>query len=169
MGLTSNANGNKALVKAQVLAVRAMGERINNAGFIMTFSDNPELTIRVSSTQLGEMKRQMIEGFGPLGITVNQQGTIINSGEITVQIDEYIDMAAARFIFDAVDEKKYFDYITISLVAEDTGFVPLFTQRMEDVWVSLDALDLSVEDATTTTKWPITLSYNWIEKTGITL
>ncbi|EKO3439470.1 hypothetical protein NTE19_003362 [Vibrio fluvialis] len=164
MGLTSNSLGNKALVKANVLALRALGERLNNAGFVMAFSDAPDMTLRVSSTQLAEMKRQMIEGYGPLGVMVNQQGNLMNAGEITVQVDEYLDTRAARFICDAVDSKKYFDWVTISLVAEDAAFAPLFTQKLEDVWLGSDALDLSVEDVTTTTKWSMTLNYNWVEK-----
>ncbi len=165
MGLTSNAKGNKAAVKAQVQAIRALGERINNAGFIMTFSDAPEMTIRIASTQLAEMKRQVIEGYGPLGVQINQQGNLMNAGEITVQIDEYLDAKTGQFVCDSVDNKHYFDYVDISLVAEDNGFAPIFTQRLEDVWLGSDSLDLSVEDVTTTTKWPLTLNYNWKERT----
>lgn len=164
MGLTSNAKGSKARVKANVLAIRALGERLNNSGFVMTFSDAPDMTLRISSTQLAAMKRQLIEGYGPLGVMINQQGNLMNAGETTVQVDEYLDVKTAIFVCDAVDNKKYFDWVTISLVAEDTDFEPLFTQKLEDVWLGTDVMDLSVEDVTTTTKWPLTLNYNWVEK-----
>lgn len=162
MPLTTNAKGNKNLIKDKVLKTRALGERAKTSHFELRFRGHDDMTLRIAATQLPEMMRHDVEGFGAMGTMINEQGNLKNAGQLTVTVDEYLDGKTAAFIKKSVEEKIYHD-IDIAITPEDTGLKPIIERKLEDVYISSEAVDLANEDITGTIKFPLTLNYNWVE------
>lgn len=173
MANVANVQQNVPLVKNSYKKLVSLGEGAKGDDFRMTFSEYPDLEFLVQSTQLPEMKRDLIESRGPHGVMFNQQGTLKNAGDITITFKEVISGEALACLSECVREKKYLT-VTLALISESQpDSTSQNTVVMEDAWFEMDGVDLSVDDTTTLVKPSGTLHYNWVswfdEEEGATL
>lgn len=162
--LTTNAKGNMNAIKAKVLKQASLGEKLQTTHFRLRFREDSEIEFRVAATQIPEMMRHEIEGFGAMGTMSNQQGNLKNVGQFTVTIEEYLDAKAATFINKSILEKIYYD-IDLALTPEDTNLEPIAEWEMLKCYLNSEAVDVANEDITGTVKFALTITYNWVEKT----
>lgn len=158
----SNVQQNVPLVKNSYKNLVSMGEGAKGDDFRMTIEDYPDLEYLVQSTQLPALKREMIESKGPHGVMFNQQGNIMNAQDITVAFKEVISGKALEALRDWVTNKKYLQ-VTLALVSESQPeSVYANSVVLEDAWIEIDAVDLSVDDTTVLVKPSGTIHGNWV-------
>lgn len=140
----------------------ALGEGTKSDDFKMTIEGYKDLEWLVQTTQLPELKREMIESYGPHGVKFNQTGKFLNAGDMTITFKEVINGTSYMALREMIREKKYLE-INLALISESmpTSVTPT-TVRMSDCWLEIDAMDLSVEDGTTLVKPSGTIHYNWV-------
>ncbi|WP_070965009.1 hypothetical protein [Vibrio sonorensis] len=160
--LQGTAKGDMAATRAIVLEQLSKGDKALTSNFRLKFRNHPDMTFRVSATQIPEMMRHEIESFGHMGTGQNQQGNVKNAGNITVTIEEYLDGKAAKFIGDAIKNKTYYD-LDLEITPEDTGYKSIASWEMLKCYLSSEAVDVATEDLTGTIKFPLTIGYNWVE------
>jgi ferredoxin-fold anticodon binding domain-containing protein len=116
----------------------------------------------VQSTQLPALKREMIESKGPHGVMFNQQGNFMNAQDITIAFKEVISGKALEALRSWVTNKEYLQ-ITLALVSESQPeSVYANSVVLEDAWIEIDAVDLSVDDTTVLVKPSGTIHGNWV-------
>ena len=149
-----------ALVKQSYQKWLALGEKAKGDDFRMEIEGYPELSMLIHATQLPEVKREPTEDYGPHGVKFQQQGRLINAGDITFTSMETVTGKALEALRDLVKNKKYVT-IRIGCPSESVpdGAAPL-TVEMEDCWIEMDPADLSRED-NATLKPAGTIHYGW--------
>ena len=158
----SNVQQNVPLVKNSYKNLVSMGEGAKGDDFRMTIEDYSDLEYLVQSTQLPALKREMIESKGPHGVMFNQQGNFMNAQDITITFKEVITGAALEALRDWVKEKKYLQ-VTLALISESLPESNIANSVvLEDAWIEIDAVDLSVDDTTTLVKPSGTIHGNWV-------
>lgn len=160
MANIANVAGNIPNVNKSYKKLLALGEGAKSDDFRMTIEGYSDLEFLVQATQLPELKREMIESYGPHGVKFNQQGKFLNAGDITITFKEVIDGNAYRALREIVKDKKYVE-VRLQLMGESESTFGTACV-MSDCWFEIDALDLSVEDGTTLVKPAGTIHYNWV-------
>ncbi len=160
----TTAKANIPLVKNSYKNLLAMGEGRNSTDFRMIVDEYANLEYLIQSTQIPELKREVIDSKGPHGVMFKQMGNFLNAGDLTITFKEVISGEAYACLREWVRNKTYLD-ITLSLISEteDSGN-PNNTWLLEDCWIELDASDLGVEDGTTLIKPSGTIHYNWVSQ-----
>lgn len=159
----SNVNANIPLVKNSYKKLVSLGEGVKGDDFRMTFDGYADLEFLVQSTQLPELKREMIESRGPHGVMFNQQGNFKNAGDLTITFKEVVTGKAYEALVEIARNKTYLK-ITLALISESQPESSQYTTAvLEDAWIELDAVDLSVDDTTTLVKPSGTIHYNWVD------
>jgi len=162
MSNIANVAGNIGNINKSYKKLLSLGEGAKGDDFRMTIEEYPDLEFLVQATQLPEIKREMIESYGPHGVKFNQQGKFNNAGDMTITFKEVITGEVYACLAEIVKEKKYVE-IKLGLLGESQPeSVPGTTCLMSDCWIEIDALDLSVEDGTTLVKPSGTIHYNWV-------
>lgn len=162
MANIANVAGNIPNVNKSYKKLLSLGEGAKADDFRMTIEGYSDLEFLVQATQLPELKREMIESYGPHGVKFNQQGKFLNAGDMTITFKEVIDGTAYEALREIVKEKKYVE-VRLGLLGESQPeSVYGTTCVMSDCWFEIDALDLSVEDGTTLVKPAGTIHYNWV-------
>lgn len=162
MSLTTGAKGNRNTFKQHFMKSRAVGERQNAAHFAMSFDGFDDLNIKVSSTQLPAMERELIESYGAMGTMQNFQGNWKNAGEITVVIEETIKGDTLATLRNIIYNKLYVD-VTVDLTPEDIDFKASTSCRMLECSLMCDVVELANESVTELVKPSVTLRYNFVE------
>jgi hypothetical protein len=158
----SNVQQNVPLVKNSYKNLVSMGEGAKADDFRMTIEGYPDLEYLVQSTQLPALKREMIESKGPHGVMFNQQGNFMNAQDITIAFKEVISGKALEALRSWVTNKEYLQ-ITLALVSESQPeSVYANSVVLEDAWIEIDAVDLSVDDTTVLVKPSGTIHGNWV-------
>ena len=158
----SNVQQNVPLVKNSYKNLVSMGEGAKADDFRMTIEGYPDLEYLVQSTQLPALKREMIESKGPHGVMFNQQGNFMNAQDITIAFKEVISGKALEALRSWVTDKEYLQ-ITLALVSESQPeSVYANSVVLEDAWIEIDAVDLSVDDTTVLVKPSGTIHGNWV-------
>jgi hypothetical protein len=161
MGNISNVVGNLTMAKAAYTKLLGYGEGATSDDFEMTISEYPDLAFLCQTTQLPAMAREMIESYGPHRVKFMQAGPYINAQDVPVSFKEVISGKAYEAIRDWVKNKRYLT-VELRLKSESNeGGAPSTTVVMEDCWLELEGVDLSVEDATIV-KPTGTLHANWV-------
>ena len=158
----SNVQANIPLVKSSYRRFVSMGEGAKGDDFRMTIAGYSDLEFLVQITQMPEMKREMVEGFGPHGVQFKQQGKFLNAVDVPITFKEVVSGKALEALRDWVKNKYYLE-VMLGLISESQEQSPVSaTVRMEDCWIEIDGIDLSVEDGTTLVKPAGTLHTNWV-------
>ncbi len=162
MGNISNVQHNVPLVKSSYKKFVSMGEGAKGDDFRMTIEGYPNLEYLVQSTQLPALKREPVESKGPHGVMFNQQGNLMNAQDITIAFKEVVSGMALDALRDWVKNKLYLQ-VTLALISESQP-ESVFANSvvLEDAWVEIDAVDLSVDDTTTLVKPTGTIHGNWV-------
>lgn len=161
MANISDVRGNIEKCKHNYKKMLGLGEGVASDEFIMTFEGNSDLRFLVQSTQLPALMREMIESFGPFGVMFNQQGRFKNAQDVPITIKETVKGHAYKFLRDLVKNKKY---ITIKLTLAGESFADGNEYNgviMEDCWIELEGVDLSVEDGASLVRPSGTIHANW--------
>lgn len=138
-----------------------LGEGAVADEFIMTFEGNQDLRYLVQVTQLPAMGREPIESYGPFGVQFVQAGRYKNAVEVPITFKEVISGKAYEFLREKLKEKKYFE-VNLALAGESyPSSVPANSLKLEDCWVELEGVDLSVED-NTLIRPAGTIHANWV-------
>lgn len=162
MANISNVQQNVPLVKNSYKNLVSMGEGAKGDDFRMTVEGYQDLEFLVQSTQLPALKREMIESKGPHGVMFNQQGNLMNAQDITITFKEVITGKALEALRDWV-KNKYYLQVTLALISESLPeSVIANSVVLEDAWIEIDAVDLSVDDTTTLVKPSGTIHGNWV-------
>lgn len=162
MANIANVASNIKNVNKTYKKLTSLGEGAKGDDFRMTFDGYPDLEFLVQSSQLPEIKREMVETYGPHGVKFNQQGKFLNAGDITIMFKEVITGVACAALRKIVKNKEYLE-IKLALIAEGQESSPAdATTTLSDAWLEIDAMDLSVEDGTTLVKPSGTIHYNWV-------
>jgi hypothetical protein len=162
MANISNVRQNVPLVKNSYKKLVSMGEGVKGDDFRMTIEGYPDLEFLVQSTQLPALKREMIESKGPHGVMFNQQGNFMNAQDITITFKEVISGKALEALRAWVKNKEY-KQVTLALISESLPDSAVANSVvMEDAWIEIDAIDLSVDDTTTLIKPTGTIHGNWV-------
>jgi hypothetical protein len=104
----------------------------------------------------------MIESKGPHGVMFNQQGNFMNAQDITITFKEVISGKALEAIRDWVKNKLYLQ-VNLAIVSESQPESNTANSVvLEDAWIEIDAVDLSVDDTTTLVKPSGTIHGNWV-------
>lgn len=162
MANIANVAGNAANVNKTYKKLLSLGEGAKSDDFRMTFEGYSDIEFLVQATQLPELKREMVETYGPHGVKFNQAGKILNAGDMTITIKEVIEGKAYEFLRDVVKNKKYLEIKLACLGESKPGSPASLSVVLSDAWLEVDALDLSVEDGTTLVKPAGTIHYNWV-------
>lgn len=153
---------NIPMVKNSYKNLVSMGEGAKADDFRMTIEGYDDLEYLVQATQLPAIKREMIESKGPHGVMFNQQGNFMNAQDITITFKEVISGRALEAIRDWVREKKYLQ-VTLALISESLPESEGSNSVvLEDAWIEIDAVDLSVDDTTVIVKPTGTIHGNWV-------
>jgi len=158
MSNISNVVGNIPLAKEAYTRLLGYGEGATADDFEMTIAEFPDLSFLVQTTQLPAMAREPIETYGPHGVQFVQAGRYKNAVEVPISIKEVIEGIAYEAIRSWVKEKKYLE-VELALVSESGGSG--VNVVLEDCWLELEGVDLSVEDSTLV-KPTGTLHANWV-------
>ena len=157
----SNVVGNLSLAKTVYSKLLGYGEGATGDDFEMTISEYPDLAFLCQTTQLPAMARENIESYGPHGVKFNQQGRYINAQDVPVSFKEVITGKSYEALRECVKEKKYLDVeIRLKSESNESG-AESTTVLLEDCWLELEGVDLSVEDATIV-KPTGTIHANWV-------
>lgn len=158
----SNVQQNIPLVKNSYKNLVSMGEGVKGDDFRMTVEGYADLEYLVQATQLPALKREVVESKGPHGVMFNQQGNFMNAQDITITFKEVISGKALEALRDWVKEKKYLQ-VTLALISESQPESNAANSVvLEDAWIEIDAVDLSVDDTTTLIKPSGTIHGNWV-------
>jgi len=160
--LTYNARGSRNFIRAKFLKHRLVGERANASHFEMSVLGYPSLSVKIASTQLPAMERELIESYGSMGVMSNFQGNLKNAGEITTVIEETIKGDTLADIRKIIDNKEYVQ-ITISVTPEDLSGKEVIKRVLLECSITCDAIDLATESVTEFIKPSITIRYNWVD------
>ena len=158
MSNISNVVGNVPAMKAKYSSLLALGEGATSEDFEMVIDSDDDLKLLVQTSQIPALAREQIETFGPNGVQFVQQGRFKNIAEVPISFKEVITGVVYRKIRGLVVNKSYVD-IELSLINE-AGEVG-FELALEDCWIELEGVDLSVEDATLV-KPTGTIHANWV-------
>jgi len=162
MANIQNVQQNVPLVKNSYKKLLSMGEGAKGDDFRMTVEGYSDLEFLVQTTQMPAVKRELIESKGPHGVMFNQAGNFMNAQDITITFKEVITGKALECIRDWVKEKKYL-LVTLALISESLPeSVYANSVVLEDAWLEIDAIDLSVDDTTTLVKPSGTIHGNWV-------
>ncbi|MBE6441322.1 MAG: hypothetical protein E7022_03185 [Desulfovibrio desulfuricans] len=161
MANISDVHGNVPVIKKGYKKLLGLGEGVASDEFIMTFEGNSDMRFLVQSTQLPALLRENIESYGPQGVQFNQQGRFKNAQDVPITFKETIKGHTYQFIRDLVANKRY---ITIKLTTAGESFLDGNSHtalRLEDCWIELEGVDLSVEDGATLVRPSGTIHANW--------
>ena len=162
MANISEVKGNVGIVKKSYKKLLALGEGVTGEEFLMKIEGFDDLTYLIQTTQIPAMMRENIESYGPHGVQFNQQGRFKNAQDVPISFKEVISGAAYKALRDWVKNKKYLK-VTLALVGESAPTSNANTTVvMEDCWIELEGVDLSVEDGAQVLKPSGTLHANWI-------
>ncbi len=162
MASISGVKGDIPLVKKSYFKLLALGEGVAGDEFTLAIEGYPDLTYLCQTTQLPALARENIETFGPHGIQFNQQGKYKNAQEIPISFKEVITGVAYKVLREWVREKKYLK-VVLGLTGESMPTSSASnTVVLEDCWIEIDGVDLSVEDGGTLIKPSGTLHANWV-------
>jgi hypothetical protein len=162
MANVSNVNQSIPLVKQSYKNLVSLGEGAKGDDFRMVIDEYPDLEFLVQATQLPALKRELIESKGPHGVMFNQQGNFMNAQDITVTYKEVISGKTLEALRDWVKNKKYLQ-VNLSLVSESQPEATAANSVvLEDAWIEIDAVDLSVDDTTVLVKPTGTIHGNWV-------
>ncbi|MFZ4440395.1 MAG: hypothetical protein ACOYOS_18385 [Syntrophales bacterium] len=162
MANIANVSQSVPLVKNSYKSLLSMGEGAKGDDFRMTIEGYSDIEYLVQATQLPAIKREMIESKGPHGVMFNQAGNFMNAQDVTITFKEVITGKALEVIRDWVKEKKYLT-VTIALISESAPeSVTANSVVLEDAWLEIDAVDLSVDDTTSLVKPAGTIHGNWV-------
>lgn len=162
MANIADVKGSVDKTRANYRKLLALGEGVSSDEFAMTFEGNDDIRYLVQTTQLPALQREIIESFGPFGVQFNQQGKFKNAQDISISFKEVITGKAYTFLRDLVKNKTYMA-IKISLLGEShTSSNAATSLLLEDCWIELEAVDLSVEDGGTLMRPSGTLHANWV-------
>ena len=162
MANISDVQGNVPWVKSGYRKLLGLGEGVVSDEFIMTFEGNSNVRYLVQTTQVPELKRENIETYGPQGVQFRQQGRFHNAVDMPISFKETIHGYAYEWLRDLVANKKYIT-VNLQLAGESfTGGNTSGTLRLEDCWIEIDGVDLSVEDGTSLVRPTGTLHANWV-------
>jgi len=153
--------GNVPTIKKSYKRLLGLGEGVASDEFIMEFEGNADIRFLVQSSQLPALVRENIESYGPFGVQFNQQGRFKNAQDVPITFKETIKGHAYQFLRDLVKNKRY---ITIKLTAAGESFLDgneHTAVRMEDCWIELEGVDLSVEDGASLVRPSGTIHANW--------
>lgn len=158
----SNVQQNVPLVKNSYKNLVSMGEGVKGDDFRMIVEGYSNLEFLVQATQLPALKREMIESKGPHGVMFNQQGNFMNAQDITITFKEVVTGKALEALRDWVKNKLY-KQVTLALISESQPESNTANSVvLEDAWIEIDAVDLSVDDTTTLVKPSGTIHGNWV-------
>ena len=161
MANISGVTGNIDLIKKSYKKFVSLGEGATGEDFRMTVESFPNLEFLAQNVQLPPLGREPVEGFGPHGVQFTQQGRFRNIAEVPITLKEVRSGEAYKAIRQWVKEKKYLT-VTLALLGEgETESNEHNTVVLEDCWLELEGVDLSVEDATLV-KPSGTLHTNWL-------
>jgi hypothetical protein len=161
MANISGVVGSVDLRKRSYKKFLAMGEGATSDDFRMTVEGYSDLEYLIQATQLPPLAREVIEGYGPHGVQFVQAGRLKNIAEVPVTFKEVISGKVYTAIRDWVKNKKYLT-VQLSLMGESSAKGLSQTSiTLEDCWLELEGVDLSVED-NTLLKPSGTLHANWI-------
>lgn len=153
-------NADVSLRKFSLNKFVAMGEKATADDFVMTVYEFPDMEFLIQAAQMPPIKREMVEIVGPHGIQVQQQGKIINAGELPITFIETVHGDALGMLREWVRDKLYLT-VSIGLTSEAE---PVGSQNasvtLEGCWLESEAIELSVDD-NTPLKPTGTLHYNW--------
>lgn len=154
------AGANVPLRKRSLNKFVALGEKATADDFVMKIYEFPDLEFLIQAAQMPPIKREMVEIVGPHGIQVQQQGKIINAGELPITFIETIYGHALAVVKEWVRDKLYLT-ITLGLVSEGEPISgPNTSVTLEGCWLESEAIELSVDD-NAPLKPTGTLHYNW--------
>lgn len=149
-------------IRAGYRKLLALGEGVVSDEFIMTFEDVTDIRYLVQTTQMPALQREVIESYGPHGVQFNQQGRYKNAQDIPISFKEVISGKIYEFVRDWVQNKKYLA-VKLALTGESyTSSIPSNSLLLEDCWLELEGVDLSVEDGGTLMRPSGTLHANWL-------
>lgn len=154
--------GNVPVIKKSWKRLTGLGEGQVGNEFIMEFEGNENIRFLVQSTQFPALQRANVETFGPHGVMFRQQAWFQNAQDISISFKETIKGHAYEFLRDLVTNKKY---INIKLTAAGESYLDGNAHaavRLEDSWIEIDAVDLSVEDGTALVRPSGTIHANWV-------
>lgn len=138
----------------------SLGEKATADDFRLSIYAYPDIEYLVQAAQLPPLKREMVEIVGPNGVQVQQQGKLINAGELPITFIETITGNLLGILRRWVTEKEYHT-VTMALVSEGE---PVSNQNttitLEGCWLESEAIELSVDD-NAALKPTGTLHYNW--------
>jgi len=147
MGNITGVQANVQLFKGTYKSMLTDGEAAIAHDFVMRIDGYPDLTYLVQTANIPTIKREPIEIYGPLGTKFMQQGKIENAVEMPLTFKEVITGKAYAALTQWVRDKEYHT-ITLELTHESLGYAQGKTWLIEDAWMELDNVDLSVEDST---------------------
>lgn len=156
---TTWANASLSTQKSTLASFIALGAAAKADDFSVVISGVNDIGLLVQSFQIPEMKREVVETFGPHGVKVQQQGKFLNSGDIQLAFREVVSGTVLAALKAWCVGRLYHD-VTLTVTPED-GITPTLTIIMENCWYEMDAVDMSVEDGTQQLKPMGTLHYNW--------
>lgn len=119
-----------------------------------------DIGLLIQGFQIPEMKRELVETYGPHGVKIQQQGKFLNSGDIQLTFREVVTgkvLAALK----AWCTGRLYKKVILTVTPEDEVDNTL-TVDMEHCWFEMDPSDMSVEDGTQQLKPTGTLHYNWV-------
>lgn len=160
MGNIAGVNENIGLVRKSYRKFVSLGEGATSDDFRMMVEGYPDLEFLIQATQLPPVKREPIEGFGPHGVGFTQQGRFVNVQEVPITFKEVLSGEVYKAVREWVLKKLYLR-VTLALLGEsEPQSNANNTVVLEDTWIELEGVDLSVEDATLV-KPTGTLHVNW--------
>lgn len=158
----SSVTGDVSLLKKTYKKMVSKGEGARGDQFRMTVDGYSDLEFLVQNVQLPPVGREMIETFGPQGVKVQQQGRFKNDAEIPITFKEVLSGETFKAVRDWVKNKKYLQ-VTIAMMGEgQDSSSPNTTVVLDDCWLELEGVDLSVEDTAAIVKPAGTLHANWV-------
>lgn len=162
MANISDVSGNIKKIRTGYRKLLALGEGAVADEFILTIEGYNDLRYLCQSFQIPPLIRENIESYGPHGVQFNQQGRYKNAQDIPISFKEVISGKAYKVLREWVKNKKY---LTVKLALTGESY-PTSNENnswlLEDCWIEIEGVDLSVEDGTSLVKPTGTLHANWI-------
>lgn len=156
-----DSQGNILPIRRGYRKLPALGEGVTSNELTMTFEGNSDISYRVQISHLPAPALEPVESFGPNGVQFVQQGRYKNAQEVPITFKEVITGKIYKFLRAQLREKKYYT-IKLALVGESFPTSnPNTSLVLEDCWIELEGVDLSVEDATLV-RPSGTIHANWI-------
>lgn len=152
---------NVSYLKTGYKKLLGLGEGITGEEFLMEFEGNENIKYLVQTAQIPAIRRDMIESRGPLGLQFNQQGAYKNAQDINIAFKEVLKGETFNFLRDWVVNHRYYT-VKLTLTGEKYSGQGSTSWTMEDCWIEVEAVDLSVEDSTSLIRPNGTLHANWV-------